>query len=288
MTPSFRLPPLARTSLAMVSIVLTSAALMSPASAAEPSERLRKAGKIVIATQPNYPPLTYRDPATNKAMGFDIELGEAIGRELGLKVEWQELGFAQMVPSLTTGRVDTVLAGMSDLPARREAVDFVDYLRAGPQFYTTPAQAKAGMAGAGDLCGKRVGASRATNWLSMISDWSKANCEGKGKPAIQAIGTEGSVDARTQLKTGRLDAAVQGDETLPYFQKIEPGAYVVLGEAFGENLAGMPFAKNDAASRDAVKAALDALRASGVYGQLLEKHGMKQNALPEFVINQGQ
>jgi polar amino acid transport system substrate-binding protein len=256
--------------------------------AVEPPARIKKANKLVIATQPNYPPISYKDPASNKLMGFDVELGEAIAKEMGVPVEWQEIGFAQMLPSLTTGRVDIVMAGMSDLPARRETVDFVDYLRTGPQFYTTPAGAAAGIKAMADLCGKKVGASRSTNWPAQMTEWSKANCEGKGKPAITVVGTEGSVDARTQLKTGRLDAAVQGNETLPYFQKLEPNSYVLLGEPFAENLAGIPTTKADTATRDAVKAALDALRKSGTYEALLTKYNMRQNALPEFGINKGQ
>ena len=256
--------------------------------AVEAPARIKKAGKLVIATQPNYPPITYKDPASNKLIGFDVELGEAIAKELGVSVEWQEIGFAQMLPSLQTGRVDMVMAGMSDLPARRETVDFVDYMRTGPQFYTTPAGAAAGIKSPEDLCGKKVGASRATNWPAQMTEWSKANCEGKGKPAMQVIGTEGSVDARTQLKTGRLDAAVQGNETLPYFQKLEPNNYVLLGQPIGENLAGIPFTKTDTATRDAVKAALEALRKNGTYDALLKKYDLTQNALPEFSINKGQ
>ena len=261
--------------------------LAASAWAVEAPPRIKKAGKLVIATQPNYPPVAYKDPATNKLMGFDIELGEAIAKELGVPVEWQEIGFAQMLPSLATGRVDMVMAGMSDLPTRRDNVDFVDYLKTGPQFYTTPTGAAAGIKSTADLCGKKVGASRSTNWPVQIGEWSKANCEGKGKPAIVVTGTEGSVDARAQLKTGRLDAAVQGNETLPYFQKMDANSYVVLGAAFSENLAGIPFAKSDGATRDAVKAALDALRQNGTYGALLAKYGMSQNSLAAFSVNKG-
>jgi len=250
--------------------------------------RIKQAGKLVIATQPNYPPISYKDPATNKLMGLDVELGEAIAKELGVPVEWQEIGFAQMLPSLTTGRVDMVMAGMSDLPARRETVDFVDYLRTGPQFYTTPAGAAAGMKTPSDLCGKKVGASRSTNWPDQMTEWSKTNCEAKGKAAMTVVGTEGSVDARTQLKTGRLDAAVQGNETLPYFQKLEPNSYVLLGQPFADNLSGIPFAKTDTATRDAVKAALDVLRKNGTYSALLTKYNMPQNAVTEFMLNKGQ
>src|SRR5579862_1416223 len=108
-------------------------ALAAGALAADVPDRIRKAGKLVAATQPNYPPIAFKDPATNALTGFDIDLGEAIAKELGLKIEWQETAFAQMISSLQTQRVDIALAGMSDLPARREVVDFVDYMKTGPQ-----------------------------------------------------------------------------------------------------------------------------------------------------------
>ncbi len=93
-------------------------AAAAPALAQSVPARIKDAGKIVIATNPNYAPITFKDPATNTLMGFDIDLGTAIAKELGVKIEWQEIAFAQMLPSLQTGRVDTVLAGMSDLASR--------------------------------------------------------------------------------------------------------------------------------------------------------------------------
>ena len=148
--------------------------------AAELPDRVKKAGKIVAATQPNYPPISYKDPATNQLQGFDIDLGEAIAKELGVKIEWQETAFAQMISSLQTGRVDIAMAGMSDLPARREVVDFVDYMKTGPQFFTTVANAGQ-LKSVEDLCGKKVGASRSTNWPGQMEELSKTVCAGKNK-----------------------------------------------------------------------------------------------------------
>jgi polar amino acid transport system substrate-binding protein len=265
---------------------LAAAALALPAAAQALPDRIKQAGKIVIATMPNYPPITYKDPATGKLMGLDIEIGEAIGKELGVKVEWQEIAFAQMLPSLQTGRVDLVMAGMSDLPTRRDQQDFVDYLRSGAQFYTSVAMSKE-IKSLDDLCGKKVGASRSTNWPRQIGEWSEANCVAKGKPAITAIGTEGSIDARTQLKQQRIDAGVQGSETLPYLQKQEPNTYVTLGQPFTTTLVGIPVLKTEPQLRDAVKAALDAMQKNGTYDQILEKYGLKDNALKPIVVNQG-
>jgi polar amino acid transport system substrate-binding protein len=272
-------------------IVIAAAVLIAGASAASAQavpDRIKAAGKIVIATQPNYAPIAYKNPATNALTGFDIDLGEAIAAELGLKAEWQETAFAQMLPSLQTGRVEMVMAGMSDLPARRETADFVNYMVSGAQFYTVTVLAGS-IKTPEDLCGKSVGASRSTNWPRQIGEWSEANCVAKGKPAITVVGTEGSVDARNQIKTQRIQGAVQGSETMSYFQALEPNTYVPLGQPFTRSLVGIPFAKTAEGQmlRDAVKGAIERLQANGTYAALLAKYGLKDNGLTPVTINQG-
>jgi len=187
---------------------------------------------------------------------------------------------------LQTQRVDIALAGMSDLPARREVVDFVDYMKTGPQFFTTTNRAGE-LKTIDDLCGRKVGASRSTNWPAQMEELSKATCVAKGKKPMEVIGTEGSVDARTQLKSGRLDAAVQGSETLPYFQKQEPNTIVLIGTPFSEQLTGIPVLKTEPALRDAIKAAMDRLQQKGIYDQILAKYGLGSSKLTPIGVNQG-
>lgn len=269
-------------------LAATAAAVLAtaPAGAQDLPARIKEAGKIVIGTNNNYPPIIFKDPATNELQGFDIDLGKAIAKQLGVEAEFQEIAFAQMLPSLQTGRIDMVMAGMSDTPARRDIADFVDYMKSGAQFYTITALADQ-IKSTEDLCGKTVGASRSTNWPQQIGEWSDKNCVAKGKPAITVVGTEGSADARTQLKTQRLQAAAQGNETLPYFQKLEPDTYVPIGEAFTESLVGIPVLKSEPQLRDAVKAAVEKLQADGTYDQILAKYGLQANKLP-VALNQGQ
>ncbi|OWJ64765.1 ABC transporter substrate-binding protein [Inquilinus limosus] len=275
------------TRIALLAAVASVAALaVTSASAQAVPDRIKQAGKIVIGTNNNYPPIIFKDPATNELQGVDIDLGKAIAKQLGVEAEFQEIAFAQMLPSLQTGRIDIVMAGMSDTPARRDIADFVDYMKSGAQFYTITALADQ-IKSTDDLCGKTVGASRSTNWPQQIGEWSDANCVAKGKPAINVVGTEGSADARTQLKTQRLQAAAQGNETLPYFQQLEPNTYVPIGAAFTESLVGIPVLKSDPQLRDAVKAAVEKLQADGTYDQILAKYGLQANKLPA-ALNQGQ
>ncbi|MCG5213187.1 ABC transporter substrate-binding protein [Streptosporangium sp. KLBMP 9127] len=245
--------------------------------------KIAESKTLVIGNVSNYPPLEYKDPATNKLTGFDIDLGDAIGKQLGVTVKWQETSFEQLQSAVTTDRIDMIISGMSDLPARREALDMVDYLSSGAQFFTTVEQQKSdGYKSPADLCGKTVGASRRTSFPGEIKKWSTQNC---AADPIKVVGSEGSADARTQLTQGRLDAAVQGSETLPYISKQEPGTFVTVGKPFTTVHQGIGFAKRNTQLRDAVVKALQTLHQNGAYAGLVDKWGLKENAIDQVRVN---
>jgi polar amino acid transport system substrate-binding protein len=254
------------------------------AQAADLPQKYVDAGKVVVANVPNYPPMEFRDPATNELVGVDIELGKALAKQLGTTFEWSEIPFVQMMSALKTDRADMVLSGMSDLPSRRETLDFVDYMRSGAQFFILAKNADKYKEPA-DLCGKSVGMSRSTSFPDEAKKWSAVHCEGQGKPALQIVGTEGSADARTQLRQGRVDGAVQGSETLPYLMKLDSGTYALIGKPFTAVHQGMGFAKDNPELRDAVAAALAKLMASGEYKTVFEKYGLGGTMLDKVLIN---
>lgn len=267
----------------IASVLLVAAA--STASAAELPAAIKASGTLKVAIVPNYPPMEFRDPATNELSGFDVDLGKALAARLGVKIEWQETSFDQMLPALTTHRVDAILSGMTDLASRHATASFVDYLKSGPQFYVLAARAGE-FKEMSALCGKTAGASRRTSFPSEIEKWSTANC---GANPIKVIGTDGSGDARTQLKQGRIDAAVQGNETIPYVMGLEPNTYAPVGAAFGgAQLTGLAVGKDDTALQQAVADALDALIADGTYKAALDKWKLTSNAIEKAAINAGQ
>ena len=251
---------------------------------AELPAAIQQKGSITFANVPNYPPLEFRDPASGTLTGFDIELGEAIARKLGLKAVWQETSFDQMLAALATGRVDAILSGMSDIATRHEAASFVDYLRTAPQFFIKASRA-AELPQATALCGRKVGASRRTLFPKNIAAWSDANC---GATPIVFVGTDGSADARTQLRQGRIDAAVQGNETLPYIMGEEQGVYLPLGAPFAGSLNGIALPVKETGLQQTIAAALDGLIADGTYATLLAKWKLSPNALEKATINAGQ
>lgn len=243
-----------------------------------------KGAAITAAVVSNYPPMEFKDPATAKLVGFDIDLGEALAARMGTTIKWEETSFDQMMSSLATGRVDIILSGMSDLPARRDAVKFIDYLKTGPQFYAMKENAAAFPSMEG-LCGKKIGASRRTSFPAEITEWSNANCVKVGKSPITVTGTDGSADARTQLRQGRLDAAVQGGETLPYIMSQEPNTYIVIGKPISFQYAGLAVArKNDALTKE-IGDAMTKLIADGGYAKIAAKWGLQEFAVSRLIVD---
>jgi len=240
-------------------------------------------GYISAGIAPNYPPMDFKDPATNKLTGIDYDLGTEISKRLGIEIRWQETAFEQMVSGLATNRIDIVMSGMTDTPERQKTVDFVDYFSTGPQFYTLESQKD--LKDIDDMCGKKIGTSRRTTFPVEIAKWSDVNCVAKGKPAIVVIGTEGSADARAQLRQGRLDAAVQGSETLPYIQGQEPGVFKVIGGTLARQLTGLGVAKNNPELSAAIIATLNDMIKDGSYAKILDKWQLKDGAVAEATLN---
>ncbi|ANI54813.1 ABC transporter substrate-binding protein [Pseudomonas sp. DR 5-09] len=269
----------------VIPAVLTSLMSCGIAVAAELPASIKEKGEIVVAIMPNYPPMDFKDPATNKLTGLDYDLGNALAERLGVKIKWQETGFEQMINALTTDRVDMVLSGMTDTAERQASVTFVDYFTSGPQFYTL--QKNAATNEIIDLCGKKVGTSRRTTFPAEIAEWSKANCEAAGKPAINVIGTEGSADARAQLRQSRIDAAMQGSETLSYLKTQEKDMYKTVGQPISVQFTGLGVSKKKPELSEAVKVALQSMVDDGSYGAILKKWDLELGAIKTVTVNAG-
>jgi len=92
-----------------------------------------------VATASTYPPYEFLNEK-GELDGFDKDLMEEIGRRLGEKIVWLDTGHYDMViPSLVTGRVDVIAAGMSATPIRAKRVLFsTPYVPTMASFVTAP------------------------------------------------------------------------------------------------------------------------------------------------------
>lgn len=266
------------TAFAVVLLPMLAAAQTLPAEIADSKT-------IKIAVNTGYVPMEMRDPNTGDLTGFDVDLANAMAKILGVKLEWQDGSFAQLTPALQSHRADMIISGMSDLPARRENFDFIDYVKSGAQFFAVAKEETIKVAT--DLCGKTVSTPRGTSYPAIIQSYSDLYCVKQGKEAITTLTPTDASLMLADLRQGRAVAAMQGTESVPAVLAREPGVYRVLGGPVTSALQGIAFNKADAQLRDAVIAALKAVHANGEYDALIKKWNLTLSAYPDPTINMG-
>lgn len=246
--------------------------------------------KVINAgTYGAYPPFEFKDTETGKLVGFAPELFEAMAKKVGATVNWQVFSFPDLTSfaPLKTGRVDIYGGGaMSDLPARRESgVSFIDYVYEPNFLYTSKANATQFKAIV-DLCGKKIGPTRAsTPAFPLLEKISKETCDKEGKPPFIVEGIESQNIAKLQLKQGRLDAGVAGAAMLAR----EGDEWVLIGKPLAKAMYGMAFMNDRKEMGEALTKALDELIADGTYEKLLKKWNLpvQDSHIGKAGLNQG-
>lgn len=70
-----------------------------------------KGNVLYVGTNAEFQPFEYLE--NGKIVGFDVELMEAIAKELGKEVEWKNISFDGLLPALQSKKLDVIIAGMS-------------------------------------------------------------------------------------------------------------------------------------------------------------------------------
>ncbi|MBP2169346.1 polar amino acid transport system substrate-binding protein [Erwinia toletana] len=246
---------------------------------------LSSAKDLIVGGYPSYPPVEMRDPATGKSVGFDIDFAAELAQEMGVKITFSETAFAQLIPSLQTGRLDFFLSAMSDTAERQKHLTFVDYLRSGTQLMVLSSAADQGKT-LKDYCGKKIAASRATNIIAQLNEWSDKHCTSAGLSKMNVVGAENNIDARMQLKQNRVDAMAQDSLTIPYIQQIEKGVFTTVDQPINFSYMGMGVSSDNVPLQKSLQQALQKMIDNGRYAALLKKWNLPAvSAVPAALIN---
>ncbi|MBN8504796.1 MAG: amino acid ABC transporter substrate-binding protein [Burkholderiales bacterium] len=114
--------------------LVASAALtwVSAIHASDQLQRIRLAGALRVCIWPDYYGVTYREPATGRLSGIDIDLASAFARELGLKLEFVDSSFSTLIADVQSERCDVAMFAIGVLPQRAMHLRFTrPYLRSG-------------------------------------------------------------------------------------------------------------------------------------------------------------
>jgi polar amino acid transport system substrate-binding protein len=246
---------------------------------------IKKAGVVRVASGVSFPPMEYFDTDNKTVIGFDADLGKALGEVLGVEFDFHNTNFDGIIGGLKAGRYDLGLTSMIDKKERQAEVDFVDYLKSGVTFLTLKGNPD-GLTTQSDLCGKTVAVEKGATG-DLVADDITAQCKKDGKPAVDKKPFPDQASAVQALQSGRADAVLALDLTLAYNVKQSPDAFEVPAKPFGLLPVGIPVPKDDTALRDAVQAALKKVQENGTYDKLLAKWNLTDQALTGAPINTG-
>ncbi|MFL2104855.1 transporter substrate-binding domain-containing protein [Desemzia sp. FAM 23991] len=89
---------------------------------------IQEKGELVVVTSADYPPYEWHlvKDGKDKIVGFDIDIAQKIADELEVELVINDMDFNGLIPAVSTGKADLVIAGMNPTPERAENVDFTD------------------------------------------------------------------------------------------------------------------------------------------------------------------
>ena len=217
---------------------------------------------IRFATEESYPPFEFVD-ADNKIQGFDVDLANALCREMGAECTFSNQAFDSLIPSLKFRRFDAVMAGMDITPEREKQVLFTNPYYDNSALFVVQ---KGKVASIDALKGKRVGVQNGTTHQKYLSE---------KQADIQLVPYDSYQNAILDLKNGRIDAVFGDTAVVNEWLKQNPNL-AALGEKvtdksyFGTGL-GIAVRQGNTELQGKFNAALDKVKADGTYKTIYSK-----------------
>lgn len=266
------------------------------ASAAPLADKLPKAiqdkGVITVGSDIAYAPMEFMDE-NNKPAGVDIDLANAMGEVLGVKFQFENATFDQLVLGMNNGRTDIVMSSMTDTKERQQGAsedakggaDFVNYFKAGSALLVQKGNPE-NVNSLEDLCGLTVAAQRGTANETLLKEQQK-KC---GDEKIKEFISDQDTDSITQLQTKRADVVIT-DFPVALYNELNAGGgklFEVVGDQIDAAPYGIAVSKKNPELRDAIQAAVQKIIDDGTYGEVLKKWKAESGAIEKATVNAGQ
>ena len=163
---------------------------------------------LVIGTEGTYRPFSFHDSATNKLTGYDVEVAQAVGKKLGVKVSFQETQWDGIFAALDAKRFDVIANQVSITPERQAKYSFSEPYTVSPGVIVTRTD-DTDIKSFADLKGKKTAQSNTSNWYALAQKYGAE---------VQAV--EGWAQAVAAARTDRRHRQRQADA--PGLRKAEP------------------------------------------------------------------
>ena len=237
--------------------VVVACAFAAPALAQSALQRVRSSGQLRIGIDATYPPFGIAEGG--EFSGFDVDIGRAIARELGVRPELVNASFDGVFPALQNGGFDVVISAVTITPERSATLLFSDpYINAGQQVVVRDDSPIANLDG---LAGRTVGV--------QINTTAQYAME---KRAGVTLAKYNTIDlALLDLQNGRIDAVASDGPVLRYMIRMSFPGLKTVGSEYTDEQFGVVLARGSDDLRRAVNAALWRIQDSGEYAKLHTK-----------------
>ncbi len=232
---------------------------------------------------PGYEALDPEDPS--KYVGFDIDLGEAIGDCLGFKVTYKPVTFAALLTTLEAGQADIVISDIYATRERAKAADFITYFKVYDGVLVAKGNPKKTDGIDKSMCGTTAAENTGYVEVPLIQAL-ESKCKAAGKPAPEIQLYDNNANCIQAILAGRADAYINDVNTVDgavkaYPDKLEKATAVTLPYSVG---IAVPRNKTD--FRNAVMAALTEIQKSGLQADLMKKWNLPldQMEAPKLVV----
>ncbi|NEM89778.1 ABC transporter substrate-binding protein [Galbitalea soli] len=240
---------------------------------------IKSAGVIQVGVDATYAPNEYKDPSGN-AIGWDIDLFNAVAAKLGVKANYNIAGFDTIIPNITGGKYDAGVSSFTDTAEREKQVDFVNYYSAGILW----ASAAGKTVDPSNACGLKVAVESGTTEQQDEVPAKSAACVKAGKKPIQILKYDGQDLATNAVVLGQADAMSADSPITEYAIAKSGGKLQAAGTTTDVAPYGIAVAKGSTLGT-AVQKALQALVDDGSYKAILTKWGVADGGLTTITIN---
>ncbi|WP_409297886.1 transporter substrate-binding domain-containing protein [Peribacillus sp. SCS-26] len=219
---------------------------------------------LKMGTSADYRPFEYIDTAkSDEIIGFDVDIAKAITKNLGYKMEIQDMEFNGLVTSLQNKQVDFVLAGMTPTKERKESVDFSDVYYSAKHLIIT--KKDSGIKTKEDLKGKNVGVQ-----LGSIQEGIANDIKKKDKIDMKVESRSRIPELIQEISAGRYDAAIIEDTVAKGYMKNDKNLVSHELNVEGEAGSAIAFPKDSKLTKE-FNAELKKMKENGELDKLIIK-----------------
>ena len=218
---------------------------------------VQKAGKLVVATSPDFPP--FESLEGGEVVGIEPDIMELICAELGVELEIVQMDFDSVLIGIQAAKYDCAASGITVTADRQKNMLFTDPYYNAAQVIVVKEGSE--ITGKADLTGKTASVQTGTT--------AESGCQDEGI-SVQAFAA--NADAKTALTTGKVDAWVV--DNLTAMQMVEEGdGLVILEEKLTEEPYAFAFAMGSEDLVAAINSVLAELIADGTIEGIFTAYG---------------